>query len=69
MLDYALQHREVVDGITQKRELGLRKFELSDEEWTVVEQLHTVLMVSHGATHGARVILVYHCSHNHEPPH
>jgi len=51
MLDYALQHQEAVDGITQKRELGLRKFKLSDEEWTVVEKLHMVLMVSHGATH------------------
>lgn len=57
MLDYALRHREVVDGITQKRELGLRKFELSDEEWTVVEQLHAVLTVS------TRVILM--CSPNH----
>ncbi|KAF8547112.1 hypothetical protein OG21DRAFT_1425432, partial [Imleria badia] len=43
MLDYALQHLDTVDGITQKQELGLRKFELSDEEWTVVEQLHMVL--------------------------
>jgi len=46
MLDYALQHREAVNGITQKQELGLRKFELSDEEWLVIEQLHAVLMVS-----------------------
>ncbi|KAF8546726.1 hypothetical protein OG21DRAFT_1426280, partial [Imleria badia] len=32
------------------RELGLRKFELSDKEWTVVEQLHMVLMVLKDAT-------------------
>ena len=45
ILDYVLQHRKAVDGITQRQELGLRRFELSDEEWWIVEQLHKVLLV------------------------
>ncbi|KAF8546592.1 hypothetical protein OG21DRAFT_1426640 [Imleria badia] len=31
------------DKISQCRDLGLRKFELSDEEWEIVEQLHSIL--------------------------
>jgi hypothetical protein len=45
MLEYALDHRRAVDLVTQKRELGLRKFELTDDEWQVVEQLRDVLKV------------------------
>jgi hypothetical protein len=45
MLEYALKHRKAVDVVTQQRELGLRKFELSDDEWLVVEQLYSVLKV------------------------
>ncbi|KIK77092.1 hypothetical protein PAXRUDRAFT_167828, partial [Paxillus rubicundulus Ve08.2h10] len=33
MLDYALSHRNAVDAITQRRDLGLRKFKLGDHEW------------------------------------
>lgn len=45
MLDYALEHRPAIDLVTQKWELGLRKLELSDDEWEVVEQLRNVLKV------------------------
>ncbi|KAF9226858.1 hypothetical protein BS17DRAFT_696902 [Gyrodon lividus] len=34
----------------QKRELGLRKFELDDHEWEVVEQLHGILKILKDAT-------------------
>ncbi|KIK80335.1 hypothetical protein PAXRUDRAFT_158966, partial [Paxillus rubicundulus Ve08.2h10] len=43
MVDYALKHRRAVDTVTQRRELGLRKFELADHEWEVIEQLHGIL--------------------------
>jgi len=45
LLEYALKHRKAVDLITQQRELGLRKFELTDNEWVIVEQLQSVLQV------------------------
>jgi hypothetical protein len=46
MLDYVLEHRKAVDIMTQRRDLGLRKYELADHEWLVVEQLRDVLKVS-----------------------
>ena len=46
LLDYALRHRKVVDGVTQKRDLGLRKYEVLDAEWVIMEQLRSVLEVS-----------------------
>ncbi|KIK92855.1 hypothetical protein PAXRUDRAFT_146435, partial [Paxillus rubicundulus Ve08.2h10] len=36
MLEYALKHRKAVDTMTQKRDLGLRKFELTDHEWKII---------------------------------
>lgn len=45
MLDFALEYRPVIDAITSERELGLRSFELSAEEWLLMEQLHSVLQV------------------------
>ncbi|KAF8545929.1 hypothetical protein OG21DRAFT_1589706 [Imleria badia] len=45
LLDYALRHRKVVDGVTQRRDLGLRKYEVLDDEWVMMEQLRSVLEV------------------------
>jgi hypothetical protein len=45
MLEYAIEHREAIDIVTQRRDLGLRKFELIDDEWMIVEQLRDVLKV------------------------
>jgi hypothetical protein len=45
MLDYALEHRKAVDTVTQRRDLHLRKYELADHEWEIVEQLRDVLKV------------------------
>ncbi|KAF9225172.1 hypothetical protein BS17DRAFT_794829 [Gyrodon lividus] len=50
MLEYALKHRRAVDVVTQQRELGLRKFELSDNEWLVIEQLYSMLKILKDAT-------------------
>ncbi|KIK77423.1 hypothetical protein PAXRUDRAFT_166904, partial [Paxillus rubicundulus Ve08.2h10] len=43
MLEYVLKHRKAVDTVTQQRGLGLRKFELADHEWELIEQLHSIL--------------------------
>lgn len=45
MLEYSLGHRKAVDTVTQRRELGLRKFELTDHEWEIAGQLCDVLKV------------------------
>lgn len=45
MLAYALRHRQAVNSVTQDRALGLRKYELDDKEWDLLEQLHGVLKV------------------------
>jgi hypothetical protein len=45
MLNYAVEHRKAVDIVTQRRDLGLREFELSDEEWDIAGQLRDVLKV------------------------
>ena len=39
LLEYALKHHKAVELLTQRRELGLRKFELADDEWVIVGQL------------------------------
>ncbi|KAG2744249.1 hypothetical protein P692DRAFT_201722101 [Suillus brevipes Sb2] len=43
MLNYAVEHRKAVDIVTQRRDLGLREFELSDEEWDIAGQLRDIL--------------------------
>jgi hypothetical protein len=45
MLEYALKHRIAVDTVTQRRVLGLRKFELGDHEWDIITQLRDILKV------------------------
>ena len=45
MLVYALAHRKAVKHMTQDLALGLRKFELNDKEWDLLQQLHDVLKV------------------------
>jgi hypothetical protein len=43
MLIFALKYHKAVDGITADKELKLRKYELDEEEWTIVEDLSVVL--------------------------
>jgi hypothetical protein len=46
MLDFAFKYRAVVDAMTADKSLKLRKFELEDEEWLVVEDLVAILKVT-----------------------
>ena len=45
MLLFALDFRPAIDSMTATRELGLRKYELNAEEWSVAEELKNVLRV------------------------
>jgi len=46
MVEFAVEHHEPINVITQQRDLGLRKFKLSDREWATLKELQGVLMVS-----------------------
>ena len=45
MLAFALQYRVAIDNITGNKTASLRQYELSDEEWRIVEQLRDTLKV------------------------
>ncbi|KAG2112271.1 uncharacterized protein F5147DRAFT_527450, partial [Suillus discolor] len=45
MLNFALQYRNAIDVIVDKRKLGLGEYALEDGEWMLVKQLHDVLKV------------------------
>ncbi|KIM55486.1 hypothetical protein SCLCIDRAFT_134625, partial [Scleroderma citrinum Foug A] len=36
LLEYALKHQKEIFLVTQRRELGMRDFELSDNEWELI---------------------------------
>ncbi|KAF8421126.1 hypothetical protein L210DRAFT_3344234, partial [Boletus edulis BED1] len=50
MLAYGLKHCKAVNSVTQDHALGLRKFELDNKEWDLLEQLHDVLKILKDAT-------------------
>ena len=45
MLSFALDFRPAIDSMTAKRELDLRKYELSPAEWGIAKELGDVLKV------------------------
>ena len=45
MMEFAIEYREVVNKILGERELNLRDYELSAEEWEIATQLRDVLKV------------------------
>ena len=45
MMEFAIEYQEVVNKILGERELNLRDYELSAEEWEIATQLHDVLKV------------------------
>lgn len=54
MLQFALEHEDAVKLVTSDLSNGLRKYELNDDEWLIVEELAATLKVSN---------ICYHC-HN-----
>ena len=45
MLDFAVEHITAIDAITSDRDMKLRQYELSEDEWDVARQLRDVLKV------------------------
>ncbi|KIM50294.1 hypothetical protein SCLCIDRAFT_34436 [Scleroderma citrinum Foug A] len=45
MVDFTINYQEGIEVLTQKKNLGLREFELSDEEWAVLRELCEVLKI------------------------
>ncbi|KIY61149.1 hypothetical protein CYLTODRAFT_363236 [Cylindrobasidium torrendii FP15055 ss-10] len=50
MLEFALAHRNTIDAFTADQKNKVRSFELSDDEWTLLESLCKVLKVLKHAT-------------------
>jgi hypothetical protein len=46
MLKVAIEYREVIDDITANKSLKLRKYELDDNDWDILNDLLHVLKVS-----------------------
>jgi hypothetical protein len=45
MLDFAIKHITTVNAITSDRDIKLRQYKLSEDEWDVAHQLWDVLKV------------------------
>ena len=45
MLNFAVEYQKALDMISADREMDLRKFELTEDEWKITTQLHDVLKV------------------------
>jgi hypothetical protein len=46
MLDFAYTYRNAYDEVTANRDMSMRNYELSKEEWKIVKDLADVLKVS-----------------------
>jgi hypothetical protein len=46
MMVLAREYRTVINNITGSREFKLREYELSEDEWLIIDQLIAVLKVS-----------------------
>ena len=47
MLDFAYTYRAAYNEITSNRDMKMRKYELSDSDWKIVNNLASVLKVGH----------------------
>ncbi|PPQ90517.1 hypothetical protein CVT25_014406 [Psilocybe cyanescens] len=45
MLKFAIDYRKAIDRLTGDKNLGLRQYELSDDEWEIAKQLLPLLMI------------------------
>jgi len=45
MICFAIEYRKAIENMTSERKNDLRQFELTEEEWTIAEQLRDVLKV------------------------
>ena len=45
MLHFAFEYCKVIDTLTADKQVKLRKYELDDDDWRIVEELVMVLQV------------------------
>ena len=45
MLVFAVKYRKAIDAITAHKALKLRRFELDDEDWGIIQELVDILEV------------------------
>lgn len=45
MMSFAIRYRQPIDAITANKMLKLRRFELDDDEWKVIQDLVEILEV------------------------
>ena len=45
MMQFALKYRRLIDSITAKKELNLRKYELDNNDWRIIADLAAILEV------------------------
>jgi hypothetical protein len=45
MLVFAVEYRQAIDALTADKQLKLRKYELSDDDWRILDKLVSVLQV------------------------
>lgn len=45
MLCFAIEYRKAIENITSERKNEIQQFELTEDEWTIAEQLRGVLKV------------------------
>jgi hypothetical protein len=45
MLDFAVEHITAINAITSNRDMKMRQYELSEDDWVVARQLRDVLKV------------------------
>lgn len=64
MLAFAIEYKPALKKVTADQDLGLRKFELTTEEWEIAEALRDVLKASHVTGHicDMRLVRLRACS-------
>jgi hypothetical protein len=60
MLSFALDYRAAIDAMTSDKTVKLRKYELEDEEWLIVEDLVAILRVATVVYHSLMALTLLH---------
>ena len=46
MMDFVLKYRQAIDQVTGDKTLKLRRYELDNEDWVIIEDLVSILEAS-----------------------
>jgi hypothetical protein len=47
LLEFAVKYWQAIDALTADKQLKLRKYELFDDDWRIIDELVSVLQVRH----------------------